>query len=144
MAQSKTKKPVVKKAAAKKPVATKKAPLKQIKMDIDEEEVEEGQEDTVEETDEEEGGGKIVNILKLFMKGFTPKEIVAQGYNKSTVYRQTGELKKLQKGPALTYYGHDLYEARIQRVMAAKKLSRVKAIEHITKADIASAEEGAE
>lgn len=120
-----------KKVATKKPVAKK---LKQIKMDIEVDEVE-------EEEEEEEGGGKIRNILKLFMKGFTAKEIVAAGYNKSTVYRQTGELKKLQKGPALEYYGFDLYEARIQRVMAAKKLSRAKAIEYITKADIGSAEE---
>lgn len=76
-------------------------------------------------------GGKIESILMLHAKGFTNKEIVEAGFNKSTVYRQVGELKKLQKAPAMQYYGHDLFEAKVQRVMKSKKLTHAKATEFI-------------
>lgn len=76
-------------------------------------------------------GGKIDSILMLHAKGFTNSEIIEAGFNKSTVYRQVGELKKLQKAPALKYYGHELFEAKVQRIMKAKKLTHQKATEFI-------------
>lgn len=84
---------------------------------------------------DEESTGKIANILRLWVKGFTRKDIVAFGFNRSTVYRQVGELEKYKKAPALQYFGHDLFEARIQRVMKAKSLSRSKAVDFITDQD---------
>lgn len=40
--------------------------------------------------------GKIKQILQLFTNGFKQAEIIAYGFNKSTVYRQTRELTKLK------------------------------------------------
>lgn len=90
-------------------------------------------EDSEGEGDE---GGKIANILRLYTKGIKKRDIVAYGFNKSTVYRQTGELDKYKKAPALKYFGHDLYEARILRLMQAKKLTRDKAVAQIASMDL--------
>lgn len=86
--------------------------------------------------DGEEGGGKIVTILRLHRAGYSRVEIVAAGFNRSTVYRQVGELEKLRKAPATSYYGFELYEARVQRVMHRKGLTRDQAINYITDQDI--------
>lgn len=94
-----------------------------------------------EEEGENEDGGKIAQILALFVSGVPQKEIVDLGFNRTTVYRQTGELKKLQKAPALEYYGFDLFERRLQNVMKAKKLSREDAFNLVSEADIAAAKE---
>lgn len=88
---------------------------------------------------EEEEGGKIENILALYVAGVPPLKIIELGFNKTTVYRQTGELKKLQKGPAVQYYGFELYEARIQRIMSAKKVTREAAVNLIAGLDISDA-----
>lgn len=46
-----------------------------------------------------EGGGIIDQILALHKKGLSNKEIIAEGYNKSTVNRQVSEYKKrIQNG----------------------------------------------
>lgn len=94
----------------------------------EESELEEGTEDS-------EGPGKIVMILRLFTQGYSRKEIISVGYNKSTVYRQTGEFMKLKKAPALKMHGFELYEARVQRLMARKNLSRNEAVEIIAEKD---------
>jgi len=44
----------------------------------------------------EKAGGKIGQILDLYKSGKTKKEIIAMGYNKSTVHRQTSEYDKKQ------------------------------------------------
>lgn len=44
-----------------------------------------------------EGGGKIAQILKMHMDGKTNAEIIAAGFNKSTVSRQVSEHKKRQQ-----------------------------------------------
>jgi hypothetical protein len=88
------------------------------------------------EEGEEEGSGKIVTILRLYRAGYTRSEIVKAGFNRSTVYRQCGEYEKLRRAPATSYYGFELYEARVQRVMKKKGLTRDKAIEFITEQDI--------
>jgi hypothetical protein len=87
-----------------------------------------------------EEGGKIHAILTLHIKGFSNVEIVEVGFNKSTVYRQVGEYKKLKKAPATHYQGFPIYEARIQRVMKSKNCTREKAIAFIDKSDIAALE----
>ena len=89
-----------------------------------------------EESEDGEGDGKIVSILKLYTKGFSKKEIVAYGYNRSTVYRQCKELDRAKKGPLMQYYGFEAYEGRIQRVMKAKGMTRDKAVEYILAKDI--------
>lgn len=71
-----------------------------------------------------EEGGKIQNILYLFNQGFTKKQIVDAGYNRSTVYRQVRELEKLQKAPALEYYGYPLFEAKVQQLAKRKGITR--------------------
>ena len=86
-------------------------------------------------TEDSEGPGKIVMILRLFTQGYSRKEIISAGYNKSTVYRQTGEFMKLKKAPALKMHGFELYEARVQRLMARKNLSRNEAVEIIAEKD---------
>ena len=95
--------------------------------------------DFIEEMSEESEfpEGKIEAILALWIKGYTCKDIVSAGYNKSTVYRQVGDYEKMKKAPMMSYYGHELYEGRIQRLMSAKKISRDKAVEMIAKADLA-------
>lgn len=92
--------------------------------------------DKQEEDGEDEGGGKIVTILRLWRAGYLRKEIVAAGFNRTTVYRQVGEYEKLRKAPAKSYYGFELYEARVQRLMSRKNLSREQAIEKIAEIDI--------
>lgn len=77
-----------------------------------------------EDESEVEGGGKIANILYLHSKGFSKKQIVDAGYNKSTVYRQVGHLVKMQSAPALDYYGYDLFEAKVQRYAKSKGITR--------------------
>lgn len=81
-----------------------------------------------EESDEEPG--LIAQILALYAKGFEPREIVAMGYNRTTVYRQTGDLKRWQKMPSLEYYGHDLFELKVRRLIA-KGMSREKAVKQL-------------
>lgn len=90
--------------------------------------------------EEGEEGGKIHAILTLHIKGFSNVEIVEAGFNKSTVYRQVGEYKKLKKAPATQYQGFPIYEARVQRVMKSKNCTREKAIQYIDKMDIAALE----
>lgn len=80
--------------------------------------------DSMEEGEEEVEGGKIANILFLFTKGFTKKQIVDQGFNRSTVYRQVKELEKLQKAPVMEYYGYEVFEAKVQRMAKAKGITR--------------------
>jgi hypothetical protein len=92
--------------------------------------------DKQEEEGDEEGSGKIVTILRLHRAGYSRPEIVAAGFNRSTVYRQVGDYEKLRKAPATSYMGFELYEARVQRVMKKKNISREKAIEFITEQDI--------
>lgn len=90
-----------------------------------------------DEDDEEEGGGKIESILKLYSKGFTRGEIIhLGGFNKTTVYRQTGEFNKMKKGPIREYYGFEMFESRVERIMKAKKVTREKAVEMIMSADL--------
>lgn len=91
-----------------------------------------------EEGEVEEEGGVIAQILALYIKGYSRKDIVKAGYNKSTVYRQTGEFNKMKKGPVMSYFGHDMYEARVQRLMKAKGYNRAKAIEVISTKDLES------
>lgn len=38
-----------------------------------------------------EGLGAVASIVKLYKKGFSKKEIIEAGFNKSTVYRQARE-----------------------------------------------------
>ena len=38
-----------------------------------------------------EGLGAVASIVKLYKKGFSKKEIIEAGFNKSTVYRQVRE-----------------------------------------------------
>lgn len=93
-------------------------------------------EEMAEGEGEGEGPGKIVQILRLYTAGYSPKEIIKAGFNKSTVYRQTGELKKLKAAPALKMHGFELYEARVQRLMSRKNLSRDQAVEEIALKDL--------
>jgi hypothetical protein len=88
------------------------------------------------EDEDEESGGKIESILRLYTAGVPRSYIVRLGYNKSTVYRQTRELDKFKRAPALKYYGFELYEARLQRIMKAKGLDREKAAEFILSIDL--------
>lgn len=90
-----------------------------------------------EDFNEEEASGKIASILSLFVAGVPAKFIVRLGYNKSTVYRQTGELTKLQKKPALNYFGYELFEARVLRTIKEKGLTRAKAVEFLIEKDLA-------
>lgn len=91
--------------------------------------------DRAEEGDGE-AGGKIVTILRCWRAGYTRAEIVKAGFNRTTVYRQVGDYEKLRKAPAKSYYGFELYEARVQRLMQRKKLTREQAIEKIAELDI--------
>lgn len=94
-----------------------------------------------ENEEDEEGGGKIAAIMALYVAGVPRRYIISVlGFNKTTVYRQTGEFEKLKKAPALKFHGYELYEARILRLMASKKLSRDKAIARIEELDNAGAE----
>lgn len=92
----------------------------------------------LEELSEEgEADGSIIReILALYVKGYQPKEIVAMGYNRSTVYRQTNDFKKLQKAPALEYYGYALFETRVRNYMKAKGCGRDVAVKALTAKDL--------
>lgn len=92
----------------------------------------------LEEGEQEEGGeGKVKRIVRLYIAGYTPKEIISIGFNASTVYCQTGAFKKLKKAPALTYgtTGFGIYEMRVQRMMREKKISREEAVKIIQDRD---------
>lgn len=88
------------------------------------------------EGDEEEAAGKIVTILRCWRAGYTRAEIVKAGFNRSTVYRQVGDYERWRKAPAKEYYGFELYEGRVQRIMKRKSMTRDQAIEYIAEQDI--------
>jgi len=92
----------------------------------------------IEQLFEEEGedGGKIVMILKLYIKGYSRKEIIQAGFNKVTVYRQTREYEKMKAAPQLEYYGYEVFEGRVQRLMKAKGLTREQAVETLMAKDL--------
>lgn len=92
--------------------------------------------DRAEEASGEETGGKIKMIMRLFVAGYTRKEIIEAGFNRTTVYRQTGEYLKLKKAPALQFHGYALYEARVQKLCEAKGLNREEAVDFITAKDL--------
>lgn len=121
-------------SAVAKTAPAKAAPKKKAKklMDIQDFMDEEGLDPATE---------KIAGILTLFVAGYKQKEIVEAGYNKSTVYRQTGEYNKLKKGPITTYFGFECFEARIAKLMKNKKLTREQALEKITEMDMAATSE---
>jgi hypothetical protein len=127
----------------KKSAAPVKKPTR-IEVELDEEELDEIEE-VLEGGDDEDGveGGKCARIIALHISGLKNKEIIELGFNKSTVYRQVGEFKKLQKAPALSYLGFDLYEARIRSTMQRFKMSREKAVAKLAEIDNATIEEGA-
>jgi len=93
-----------------------------------------------EEGDEEgeEGleGGKIKAILTLWIKGYSRKDIIAAGFNKSTTYRQIGEYERLKNAPATQYQGFQIFEGRVQAIMKAKHVSRQDAVKMIMKKDL--------
>ena len=93
-------------------------------------------EDEGEELEEGEGLGKIAMILKCYVQGYTKKEIVKAGYNKSTVYRQCKEYDNLHKAPITKFHGYDVYEGRIQRIMKNKNMTREQAAEWIAAKDL--------
>jgi hypothetical protein len=132
------KKQTVKPAAPKPAVKSKRLPILEYIAELD------GDTDGEENEGEEgEGEGKVKRIVRLYIAGYSAKEICGKaekggaGFNKSTTYRQIGEYKKLLVAPALTFgtTGFQLYEARIQRMMQAKKVTREKAVEIITQKD---------
>lgn len=84
----------------------------------------------------EEGKGKIWHILKLYIRGYLRTDIVAVGFNRSTVYRQCGEYDKLRKAPATHYQGFEVFEMRVKRLMSAKKISREDAVKLIYAKDM--------
>lgn len=84
----------------------------------------------------EAGKGKIWHILKLYIRGYLRVDIVAAGYNRSTVYRQCGEYDKLRKAPATHYQGFEVFEMRVKRLMSAKKISREDAVKLIYAKDM--------
>lgn len=91
----------------------------------------------LESADEDgEGGGKIYQILKLHIAGYERKDIIAAGYNRTTVYRQIGEYEKLRKAPATHYQGFAVFETRVQRVMQRKGITREQAVEFIMQKDL--------
>ncbi len=79
--------------------------------------------------------GKIAQILKCYAKGYSKKEIVKAGFNRSTVYRQCKEFDILKKGPVKNFHGFEMYEARILRVMRTKDMNREEAAEWIAAKD---------
>lgn len=84
----------------------------------------------------EQGFGKIYKIIRLYNMGYTRSEIVKVGFNRSTVYRQTGEFKELKTGNRRTMCGIELYEARIERIMRIRKIAREEAIQVIADKDL--------
>jgi hypothetical protein len=110
-----------------------KKPIDQFFAELDGQE-DDGEGDAADAADE--GHGKIWHILKAYIAGYERKDIVAYGYNPSTVYRQTGEYDKLRKAPATHYQGFEVFESRVQRIMRAKKLDRKKAVEYIYAKDL--------
>lgn len=123
----------------KKNTTTKKATSKKTKFKLEAKREEKMFQilEQLEEDGDEEAGGKIKQILTLYVKGFSPKEIIAIGYNRTTVYRQTNDFKKLQKAPALEYYGYELFESRVRKYMSAKKATRDKAVAALMEKDLA-------
>lgn len=109
-----------------------KKPIDQFFAELDGDDDSEG--DDVDAIDE--GHGKIWHILKAYVAGYERKDIIAHGYNPSTVYRQTGEYDKLRKAPATHYQGFEVFESRVKRIMGSKKLSREKAVEYIYAKDL--------
>lgn len=139
-AASKTKKAASKKPAAKKAASKKATPAPEEKkrkgrkvIEVNPERVEKAVNLLEEEGLEPgEGGGKIEAILLLHSKGFSKKEIVEAGFNKSTVYRQVNELEKLQQKPVLEYFGHTAYAGKIARQVKGHKVSVKEAVELLT------------
>ena len=135
----------MKKNPAAEPAQEKKAaPAKSRKLPIQEYIAKlDGEDEAGEGDGEDEGEGKIKRIIRLFVAGYSPKEICTPwekggaGFNKSTTYRQTGEFKKQKSAPLLTFgtTGFTVYEARVQRMMANKKITREKAEEIIAEKD---------
>ncbi|HEY9196660.1 MAG TPA: hypothetical protein VIM77_10355 [Mucilaginibacter sp.] len=80
--------------------------------------------------------GKIFLILKCYIAGYSRSTIVKAGFNRSTVYRQCIEYEKLLKAPAKEYQGFPIFEARVERIMKTKKISRQQAIKLIYEKDL--------
>ena len=112
------------------PKLSKKLPIEEYIARQADEEGEDG------DVESEEGEGKIFRILRLYRAGYSQKEIVSVGYNRSTVYRQCGEYEKFRKAPAMSMFGLELYEARIQRMMNRKKISRDEAVGILSEKDM--------
>lgn len=127
--------PKVKTEAEVPATAEPKAPAKSRRMPIEEyfAELTTGDEEI---DDGIEAGGKIKMIIKLFARGYTRKEIISVGFNKSTVYRQTKEFMKLKTAPVVKFYGYEMYEARIQRLVSSKNITREEAAEIIAEKDL--------
>lgn len=85
--------------------------------------------------------GKIWHILKAYVRGYSKKEIVSYGndhkaWSKVTVYRQTREYDILRHAPATHYQGFEVFEMRVKRLMANKKVTREEAVELIYAKDL--------
>lgn len=124
-------------AAQSAPITPAPAQKKSKRMSIEEfiAKVEQKQEESGDD-EEGEGMGKIAMILKLYVQGYSKKEIVKSGYNKSTVYRQCKEYDNLHKAPITKFHGYDVYEGRIQRIMKNKGFTREQAAEWISAKDL--------
>jgi hypothetical protein len=109
--------------------AAKRKPIETFIAELNGGDEEDGMEDG-------EGLGKIFQILKCYVKGYWKTEIVAAGFNRSTVYRQCGEYDKLRKGELRSYQGFEVYEGRLQRIMKRKSLSRDEAAAWIAEQDL--------
>lgn len=85
---------------------------------------------TKKDTDDilEDVDGKVNQIVALAAAGYTPLEIIAEGYNRNTVYIQVGMYTKLRNAPVFDYQGQDAFEARIQAYMRRKKCDRKTAL----------------
>lgn len=126
-----------------KKVWVNKSPSKaQTKLDINEyiARLADSAEEKAEEGEgEEDEKGKIWHILHLHIKGYSNGEIInLAGFNKNTCYRQIGEYEKLKTAPAKSYQGFEIYEARLQRIMSRKKMSRDKAMQYLAEKDLES------
>jgi hypothetical protein len=83
----------------------------------------------------EEGAGKIEMIMACFVAGYTRKEIVLAGFNKSTVYHQVGDYIKLRNKPALQFQGYAVWEGRVRKLVSSNKVGRDKAIQALAEKD---------
>jgi hypothetical protein len=93
------------------------------------------------EEGEDQGKGKIYRILKAYTAGYAAKTIAKYGkenkaWSPVTVYRQTSEYNKLRHAPATHYQGFEIFEMRVKRVMAAKKMTREQAVDYIYEKDL--------